>query len=303
MRFRTLPLRSLMSYSVRALDAPLTRDQVRVCLSSRFNRLPHPSDEVEASAAQTWLDLKQQKPQLFNATKFRHFGMHEDGNSLRLDWGITDYASYLGTCCSELLPRLLEDGETLQGDRLAFLSRKVGVAAVLETTDGQVALIKRSKSVGLYQDLMDTPGGHPEPEHVGLTQELLETLEGDKKQEMETKARDEFFQSIVNEVHEEVNLAPEQQQEPTLLGVVLQADAQTPSFSFHIKTPCTAEQVRELYSAGPPDKFESVKLEMLQAESLLDGELALDKLKLTPSAQGTLGLWKRHTLRARGLGN
>ncbi|KAG1688919.1 hypothetical protein DVH05_003003 [Phytophthora capsici] len=117
---------------------------------------------------------------------------------------------------------------------------------------------------------------------------------------MEDAARQEFFQSIVNEVHEEVNLAPQQQQPPMLLGVVLQTDACTPSFSFHIKTECSAEELKDLYRVGPLDKFESVKLELLSAESLLaEGSTTLDELKLTPSAKGTLGLWKQHKLRAR----
>ncbi|KAF4317622.1 hypothetical protein BBO99_00005610 [Phytophthora kernoviae] len=293
-----LPLRRLMTFTVRGFDAPFTREQVCISLSSLSNRLSHPDPAVEAAAAQTWTDLKRQSPQLFNASKFRlaRWKQQNEPQKLQLDWGITDYATYLGTCCSTLVPQLLKDGQELESDPFAYLSRKVGVAAVLETSDGYVALIKRSKSVGLYQDLYDTPGGHPEPSHIKLTKEELETLDKQDqetmRQEFEEGARDEFFRSIVNEVHEEVNLAPQQQADPLLLGVVLQ--------TFYIKTSCTAEELHELYRAGPPDKFESVKLELLEADSLLaSGSTPLDELKLTPSAQGTLGLWKEHTLRAR----
>lgn len=52
----------------------------------------------------------------------------------------------------------------------------------------------------------------------------------DERRRLEVAARDEFFRSIVTEVHEEVNVAPLLQQPPTLLGVVLQTDACTPSF-------------------------------------------------------------------------
>ncbi|KAL3662787.1 hypothetical protein V7S43_012190 [Phytophthora oleae] len=307
-----LPLRRLMSFSVRSFEAPLAADQVGVCLSSSFNRRVHPDPSIEQQKTQNWEELHRQTPRLFNATKFRLGELTEDHHSanghhslsLQLKWGLTDYASYLGTCCSSLAPQLLEDGERLQHDRFAFLSRKVGVAAVLETSDGQVALIKRSKSVGLYQDLFDTPGGHPEPANIQLTEDILKTLEDKgselKRTQMEEKAKQEFFQSIVNEIHEEVNLAPQQQQPPMLLGVVLQSDACTPSFSFHVKTECSAEELKDLYRAGPSDKFESVKLELLSAESLLEERsTTLDELKLTPSAKGTLGLWKQHTLRAR----
>jgi hypothetical protein len=39
--------------------------------------------------------------------------------------------------------------------------------------------------------------------------------------------------------------------------------------AFHVKTQCSADEMRALYRAGPPDKFESVKLEILSAEELL----------------------------------
>ncbi|KAG7387688.1 nudix (nucleoside diphosphate linked moiety X)-type motif 22 [Phytophthora pseudosyringae] len=301
-----LLLHRLMSFSVRSFEAPLAADRVGVSLSSRFNRRAHPDPSVERQRTQSWEERKRETPRLFNATKFRLQGLAEDhhSRSLQLQWGLTDYASYLGTCCSALAPQLLADGERLHGDGLAFLSRKVGVAAVLETRDGQVALIQRSKSVGLYQDLYDTPGGHPEPSSIQLTEDVLKTLEDTsnelRRTQLEHAAKQEFFQSIVSEVHEEVNLAPQQQQPPMLLGVVLQTDACTPSFSFHVKAECSAQELRELYRAGPSDKFESVKLKLLSAESLLaEGSTTLDELKLTPSAKGTLGLWQQHTLRAR----
>ncbi|ETP21701.1 hypothetical protein F441_04834 [Phytophthora nicotianae CJ01A1] len=325
-----LPLRHLMSFSVRSFEAPLAVEQVSVCLSSRFNRHVHPDPSIEQQKAKNWEELKRQTPRLFNATKFRLHGLVEDhrSSSLQMNWGLTDYASYLGTCCSSLAPQLLEDGEKLHSDRFAFLSRKVGVAAVLETKDGHVALIKRSKSVGLYQDLYDTPGGHPEPSNIHLTEDNMQTLEDKgnelKRTQLEDAAKQEFFQSIVNEVHEEVNLAPQQQQPPMLMGVVLQTDSCTPSFceleailmrrvlgrdslmhcvmyiAFHIKTECSARELRDLYRAGPSDKFESVKLQLLSTESLLQkGSTTMEELELTPSAKGTLGLWKQHMVRAR----
>ena len=207
-------------------------DQVNVSLSSCFNRLLHPDTRLEQHKMQTWEQLKRQTPSLFNASKFRlkNISPSDHHSSLKLHLGVTDYASYVGMCCSSLTLQLLEDGEQLHGDRFAFLSRKVGVAAVVETADSHVALIKRSKNVGLYQSLYDTPGGHPEPSNIQLTEDMLHMLKDEKKTQMENAARRELFQSIVTEVHEELNLPPELQQLPMLLGVVLQTDACTPSF-------------------------------------------------------------------------
>ncbi|RQM11883.1 hypothetical protein DD237_007227 [Peronospora effusa] len=296
--------RRLMSFSVCYFKTPLAMDQVIVSLSSCFNRLPHPDTRFEQLKMQTWDQLKRKTPRLFNASKFRlqqiTLTPSDHHSLLTLHLGITDYASYVGMCCSSLTSQLVKDGEQLHGDRFAFLSRKVGVAAVVETVDGHVALIKRSKNVGLYQNMYDTPGGHPEPSNIQLTEDSLHMLKDKKKTEMEKAARREFFQSIVHEVHEELNVAPELQQLPMLLGVVLQTDACTPSFSFHIKIKCSAHELKELYKAGPMDKFESVELEFLTVENLLmEGSTILEELQLTPSAKGTLEMWKQHTLQAK----
>ncbi|RLN13949.1 hypothetical protein BBJ28_00024317 [Nothophytophthora sp. Chile5] len=298
-----LPRQQLMSFAVRSFLAPggdapgpFAREQVRVRLSPRFDRLPHPDASVEAAVAQSWDEFQRRSPRVFNASKFRLARWRARPEALELQCGVTDYKTYLGTCCSSLAPRLL--GDAPQGDAFAFLSRKVGVAAVLETADAHVALIKRSRSVGMYQDLYGTPGGHPEPAHIQLSAEELATLElpgnETRREALETAARDELFRSVVDEVHEEVNVAPELLAAPLLLGVVLQTAACTPSFAFHLKAACSAAELRALYAAGPADKFESVRLELLPAAELLATDpTPLAELELTPSAQGSLTLWKR----------
>ncbi|KAI9915359.1 hypothetical protein PsorP6_007360 [Peronosclerospora sorghi] len=331
------PPRSFMSFTVRCFETPLTVDQVHISLSSRFNGRPHPDARIEATKQQIWAHRQQQSPTLFNATKFRLEECTVTGTkcdpraSVTMRWGLTDYATYVATCCSSLTPRLLRDGERLHDNPWAFCSRKVGVAAALETTDGYVALLQRSTRVGAYPNLCDTPGGHPEPHKLLLTTESLDSLEDNNehtRKQLEFAARREFFESITNEVHEEVNVAPALQHPPTLLGIVFQTDACTPSFAFHIRTKCTAHELEAFYRAGPADEFESTALQLVTVESLLAhgatavyeknvmeekiqgvGVLLLlkvcalyacrDKLELTPSAKGTLDLWKRHTLRAR----
>ena len=41
------------------------------------------------------------------------------------------------------------------------------------------------------------------------------------------------------------------------------------SAAFHVRTSCSAQELKELYGAGPADKFESVELELLSVEKLL----------------------------------
>lgn len=165
------------------LRGPFLREQVRVRLSPAFNRKAHPDAAVESSIDAVWREYTERSPRLFNATKFRLQAISErsaQNTELVLDWGLTDYKTYLGTCCSANVRRFIADGNALNecgshGDNeFAFLSRKVGVAAVVETADAHIALIKRSKSVGVYQDMYDTPGGHPEPSVSGvITNRLL----------------------------------------------------------------------------------------------------------------------------------
>lgn len=143
-------------------NGPFLSDRVRIRLSPSFSRQPHEDAALERSVETAWLERLEQHPRLFNATKFRLSDWRvvagssgdDDRATLELDWGLTDYKTYLGTCCSP----------AFRGAENAVLSRKVGVAAVLETADARVALIKRSPTVGVYPNLFDTPGGHPEPE-------------------------------------------------------------------------------------------------------------------------------------------
>lgn len=154
------------------LRGPFLCEQVRVRLSPAFDRKTHPNAALESSIDAVWHEYKERSPRLFNATKFRLEAISkqqaaaQSAQLLVLDWGLTDYKTYLGTCCSTNVSRFIADGKALgdsESNEFAFLSRKVGVAAVVETADAHIALIKRSKSVGVYQDMYDTPGGHPEP--------------------------------------------------------------------------------------------------------------------------------------------
>ncbi|GLD98973.1 hypothetical protein PINS_up007691 [Pythium insidiosum] len=266
--------------------SPLRRDAVRVSLRSAFSRRTHPDAAVEAAIEDVWQTYKQRSPRLFNGTKFRLHCWTLGADGLAMDWGLTDYRTYLGTCASELVTRLRDDGVALcGGDATAFLSRKVGVSAVLETADQRLALIERSRDVGVYQHLFDTPGGHPEPSDLGLTPDLVRELERvereSERRRAELAARDRLFDSILDEVHEEVNLPRDAISDPLLLGVVLQSVAETPSFAFYMTTPHTAEQVMAMYREGPADQFESSQLRLIDAQ---DAERAVQRNALPMTA-------------------
>lgn len=162
---------SFASSSSSPTASAFPRERVRVRLSPAFNRAPHADAALEASIDTAWSTRLRHHPQLFNASKFRlsdwqiHADARKDGSDrvLELAWGVTDYKTYLGTCCSPQSAQFRSAAAANGSDEWASLSRKVGVAAVVVTSDARVALIRRSHAVGVYPDLLDTPGGHPEP--------------------------------------------------------------------------------------------------------------------------------------------
>ncbi|DBA00399.1 TPA: hypothetical protein N0F65_012930 [Lagenidium giganteum] len=300
---------------------PVHQRDTRIRLSPLFSRKPHPDAAIEASFESIWADAVAANPRIFNASKFRlhewvwsstaagalspsSSSMAQSASAaatplqLELSLGLTDYKTYLTTCCSTHVTRLLRDGQALHQDAYAFLSRKVGVSGVVETSNGHLAFIRRSRAVGVYQGLFDTPGGHPEPSHIGLDTTLLEALSQpgneSKQQQTETAATQELFASISNEVHEEINVSMDNLEPPLLLGMVLQAESATPSFAFHIRCRQTAAQLRESYAQGPKDRFESSHLELIASHQLLDETQAAPLMQqFTPAAQGSIELWTR----------
>jgi len=46
----------------------------------------------------------------------------------------------------------------------AYMSDALGVGAFLESSDGQVVLLKRGEHLAEAPGLWDIPGGHPEPQ-------------------------------------------------------------------------------------------------------------------------------------------
>ncbi|CAN0100393.1 unnamed protein product, partial [Ectocarpus fasciculatus] len=84
---------------------------------------------------------------------------------LRLRLGLTDYRTFRGTNWSPSAARLAADSaRDHPWLEAAYLSQKLGVGAVVETSDGFLLSLCRSSGVAEGQGMMGAPGGHPEPE-------------------------------------------------------------------------------------------------------------------------------------------
>lgn len=155
----------------------------RIRLSQAFDAQPHPCLSVRSSLKQLWEAKLTQNPHIFDADKFRlsHWFVEGEDNNKKLVicMGMTSYRAYVSTCCSEYTSKLISDGLQLESplpcnmtmqDTSAYaqsgryLSRKIGVSGILETLDNHLVLIRRSESSNVYPNLLDTPGGHPEPQ-------------------------------------------------------------------------------------------------------------------------------------------
>lgn len=159
------------------------------------------------------------------------------------------------------------------------------------TQDGQLILIQRSKEVAEAQDLIDVPGGHPEPEAIGI--QSLSGTKDEGSSDFAAKILREIVESVSNEVHEEVNIPLEKLEEPRLLGIVLQGNSGgCPSAAFLVQCHCSSEEVKAYYAEGPKDEFETTALILSSLEDALSPKI---RNRLTPAAEGCLTLYNTVT--------
>ncbi|OQS06261.1 hypothetical protein THRCLA_01686 [Thraustotheca clavata] len=271
---------SIESYLVNG--EPIDQDHVNIRLLPEECRCIHPSKALEDYMEQLWLEQLKKQPNIFNGSKFRLVDSElTSTGTLNMTWGLTSYKEYICTCSNATIAsQLVRDGG------MKYLSRKVGVAAALVTKDNNFVLIQRSNAVGVYANLVDVPGGHPEPEKLRLHHDIKWAA----SEELNAECVSELFKSIVEEVEEEINIPRARLQSPLLLGVTLQAPGETPSYAFLIRSDVSTLEV-ETYYRTAKDQYESTRLLCIQLESLDS-----TALQLTPSATGCLQLAKTYLL-------
>ncbi|EQC38821.1 hypothetical protein SDRG_03780 [Saprolegnia diclina VS20] len=257
---------------------PLGQDRVCIALSPQGNRRKHASRELEDAMEKLWDDKLAAQPHLFNGAKFRLASSALTSTGLQMTWGLTSYKEYISTCSRpEIVATLRRDGGE---NPRQHLSMKVGVAAALVTSDKHVVFLQRSNAVGAYPNMADVPGGHPEPEKVGLHCESDYEL----SDELNARCVAELFDSITAEVEEETNVPRSALSPPLLLGVTLQGSAETPSYAFLIECALSVADVQERY-VDAQDQYESTRLMFVPVAAL-----STNTLELTPSAAGCLQL-------------
>jgi hypothetical protein len=240
---------------------------LKVTFTSTANRKSQAADEAGIEAS--WAEAREKQPRLFDKSKFRLASIRWTNGAINIDLGLTSYKDYVGTnrLPVERRTALEADGERLYGDRTAFLSNALGVEAVLETSDGQIVLLRRSTAVTGGHGLYNGPSGHPEPSHAGLEEAPVPTATNAEAVEAASQAAArELFNSVLQEIVEETNVPITALSTPLIIGCMADASGK-PDLLFFVRTALDAAGVRAAYAEGASDGWESDKLALVSAEA------------------------------------
>ncbi|KAJ1261324.1 hypothetical protein BS78_09G020600 [Paspalum vaginatum] len=249
--------------------AGLPRSRVSVKFDRSFDRIPHPDAALEESISEIWNQRLRQNPSLFNGTKFRYGGYslhHKDDPNqeycVSLHLGLTDYRTFVGTNLNPLWENFLVPSED---DPVCcqHTSSPLGNGAIVETSDEKIIVLQRSYNVGEFPGYYVFPGGHSEPEEVGImghkTYEDLAHLCARVSREM--------FDGIIREVVEETGVPAHSLTDPVFIGVSRREMNVRPTAFFFTKCNIDSNGINELYSRAQ-DGYESTKLHAVSVEEL-----------------------------------
>ncbi|XP_002284515.1 nudix hydrolase 9 isoform X2 [Vitis vinifera] len=251
----------------------LSPSQVSVDFSERFDRIPHPDISLDNSISEIWDGRVQQNASLYNGTKFRYAGhiMHGGGGSdekshVCLHLGLTDYRTFVGTNLNPLWEKFLVPSED-DSVRCQHTSSPLGNGAIIETSDKRIVVLRRSNNVGEFPGHFVFPGGHPEPQEIGIVSHQF-----DKDMDpdfINRKVSQEMFDSIVREVVEEIGVPEASLCNPVLIGVSCRVLNVRPAAFFFIKCNLHSKEIQQLYSTAQ-DGYESTHLYTVSRNDLKD---------------------------------
>ncbi|HOC88959.1 MAG TPA: hypothetical protein PKI90_05385 [bacterium] len=199
---------------------------------------------------------------------------HFNGRIARLEeWEIEADALRLRLRPTEYKHLLYSNGHTGEiirrwGER--YLSRALGISAVVVSSEGQIMLMQRSDRVGEYPGCYDLFGGHIDLPAPG-------------------ESTDPFV-SMAKELEEEIALSPGAA-ELTLFGLLLTREARKPELLFDAR--CSLESRLIMQAAlSARDRYEYTRLMTISADSAsISSFLARNRGMISPSAFGALELF------------
>ncbi|KAI4304661.1 hypothetical protein MLD38_040138 [Melastoma candidum] len=264
-----VPFELLLAY-----PGGLSPSQVSVDFQEAYDRIPHPEVVLESSIDEIWGQRVQRNPSLYNGKKFRYAGYaaHTGGSDsnqvsrVTLHLGLTDYRTFVGTNLNPLWESFLVPSED-DVTRCKHTSSPLGNGAIVETSDGKIIVLRRSNNVGEFPGHYVFPGGHPEPEEVGISSHP--PIESLVDFETNRKLADEMFDSIFREVVEEIGVPSTSLGDATFIGVSRRKLNVRPTAFFFMKCCLHSDEVRRCYSTAQ-DGYESTQLFSVPLIELMD---------------------------------
>lgn len=258
----------------------------------RQNDRQQSTPDNERSIDTIWKDRIASDSSLFNGSKFRFENVQYASSSLTvLNLGITDYKSFLGT-------NLATHWQQLQPQALAS---PLGNAAIVETSDRKVVLLQRSGNVGEMPHTIVMPGGHPEPEMVGIKtmDDWVGSMRSDDDNDDDNPAwnnriRYELWDSMIREVVEETGITREALGDVLCIGFTRRVQNYRPDIIFYIPCNLTSEEVRRLYEAGPEHKSESTELITMDRLEFVKRVIEEDLLNMPGCHRGGVELYRQY---------
>nr|XP_018625586.1 nudix hydrolase 9 isoform X9 [Nicotiana tomentosiformis] len=198
-----------------------------VVFNEASDRIPHPDSSLEQSISEVWDARDRQNSSLYDGTKFRGF---------------------VGTNLSPIWERYLVPSED-DCIQWQHTSSPLGNGAVVETSDKKILVLQRINKVGEFPGYFVFPGGHPEPQEVGIISHdgFQELNQG---RTINSKVSQEMFDSIVCEVVEETGAPANSLSSPIFIGISRRVLNVRPTAFFFIKCNLQSDEIQQLYSSA-----------------------------------------------------
>lgn len=205
---------------------------------------------------------------LFNGDLCRLNNWEVAENRLILDLGRTNYKELLYS------NNFVQDIITQFGAE--YLSKALGISAVLVSSDRRIVLLERSENVGEYPGRLDVLGGHIHPVDHAVS------------------GMPDPFYAIKTEVKEEVNLQVTSNDPVTCLGLIETRVTKKPELVFLVKSQQTSDEILKSTLSNKSSeltKVFTIENNLTPLTSFLENK----KEQLSPSAYGTLWLYAQIT--------
>ncbi|KHN22007.1 Nudix hydrolase 9 [Glycine soja] len=197
----------------------LSLSQVSVACSEAYDRIPHSEVSLENTISEIWEQRSQKNNSLFNGKKFRYGGyVLESGDGsvcephLCLHLGLTDYRTFVGTNLSPMWERFLFPSEGIKGKGMRVELCSLWICLLLFHPFFDL----NCNNVGEFPGHFVFPGGHPEPQEIGITSHQYDK---ELTESVNIKVSQEIFDSIVREVVEEIGVPASSLSIPAFIGI------------------------------------------------------------------------------------